>query len=82
MCRSEVAQLCKQIELEFDAMQRGMAGMAQGTASHSFIRARMTRVGACQSKLARHIGNAAANHIIGDLYAKTMEQGSACDATS
>ncbi len=82
MCRSEVAQLCKQIELEFDAMQRGMAGLALGTASHTFIRARMARVGACQSKLAHHIGNTAANHIIGEIYTKTMEQGSVSDATS
>lgn len=82
MCRSEVAQLCKQIEMEFDAMQRGMAGVALGAASHTFIRARMARIGACQSKLASHIGATAANHIIGDLYTKTMEQGSAYDATS
>lgn len=82
MCRSEVAQLCKQIELEFDAMQRGMTGMALGAASHAFMRARMARIGACQNRLAGHVGHTAANHIIGDLYTKAMEQGSSSDATS
>lgn len=81
MCRSEVAQLCKQIELEFDAMQRGMTGVALGNASHTFIRTRMARIGACQQKLANHVGKTAANHIIGDLYTKTMEQGLSSDVT-
>ncbi|MBV9230497.1 MAG: hypothetical protein JOZ18_14405 [Chloroflexi bacterium] len=74
MCISEVAQLRKQIELELDAMRRGMTGIALGTARHDFINARMQRVGACQDILARQVGEAAANHIVCSIYVQTMEQ--------
>ena len=79
MCISEVAQLRKQIELELDAMRRGMAGIALGTARHAFINARMQRVGACQDILARQVGETTANRIVCNIYMQTMEQDKAFD---
>ncbi len=73
MYKSEVAQLREQIELELDAMHRGMNGLAQGTARHAFINARMDRVGACQDSLAAHIGAEAASQVVCALYMQSME---------
>ncbi|HLZ58531.1 MAG TPA: hypothetical protein VKR06_16455 [Ktedonosporobacter sp.] len=73
MGSSEVARLRQQIELEMEAMQRGMSGIAQGTARHDFIHARMERIGVCQEGLARQVGPSAASHIVCQLYMQTME---------
>lgn len=73
MCGSEIVQLRQQIELEMDAMQRAMNGFAQGTARHTFIHARMERIGACQDTLAHHIGPTAAGQIVCNLYMQIME---------
>ncbi len=43
-CRSEVARLMRQIDLELEAAQRGLYGFAI-TARHDFITARMQRGG-------------------------------------
>lgn len=45
MHKSEVARIREEIELQLEAMQRGMYGYASGSARHSFIRARMDRIG-------------------------------------
>jgi hypothetical protein len=81
MCKSEVAQLRQQIELEMDAMRSGLHGVAQGTARHAFIHARMERIGAYQESLASQVGTATAHHIMCQLYVQTMEQGTAFDTT-
>lgn len=51
--KSEVAELRQQIALELDAMRRGLLGISTGTARHTFIHARMERIGACQDTLAK-----------------------------
>jgi hypothetical protein len=43
-CRSEVARIMRQIDLELEAAQRGLHGFAS-TARHDFINARMQRGG-------------------------------------
>ncbi|MBO0780859.1 MAG: hypothetical protein J2P37_18710 [Ktedonobacteraceae bacterium] len=81
MCKSEVAQLRQQIELELDAMQRGLSGLASGTARHSFIHARMERIGSCQDRLAQQIGETAAHHIVCQLYVRAMDPDMAFEMT-
>jgi hypothetical protein len=73
MSKSEVARLREQIELELEAMQRGMHGLAI-TARHDFILARLDRVGTYQDKLADQIGYTAATEIVCQLYVQVMEK--------
>lgn len=68
MCQSEVARLKLQIELEYEAMMRGLSGLAQGAASHAFINARLKRVDSYQGELVKHVGEAEATQIIYELY--------------
>jgi hypothetical protein len=71
--QSEVARLHQQIELQLEAMRRGMSGLATGKARHAFIRAQMDRVGKCQDALARYVGEGIANQVICSLYVEVME---------
>ena len=73
MSRSEVAQLRQRIELELEAMRRGLAGLSSGSVRHTFIHARMERVGACQDVLASQLGEVAAAQIVCQLYMQTMD---------
>jgi hypothetical protein len=73
MSKSEVARLREQIELELEAMQRGMHGLAI-TARHDFILARLDRVGTYQDKLADQIGYTEATEIVCQLYVQVMEK--------
>jgi hypothetical protein len=56
---SEVARLVAQICTEYEAAQRGMYGLREGTARHQFINAKMERIGTLKNELAEHIGDAA-----------------------
>ena len=71
--KSEVARLRERIERELEAMQRGLHGLAQGTARHDFILARLDRVGTFQDKLADQIGYPAATEVVCQLYVQVME---------
>lgn len=71
--RSEVAQLRQQIELELTSMRHGLHSFASGTARHSFIHARMERVGTCQDVLAQYLGEQAATQIVCQMYTHSME---------
>jgi hypothetical protein len=53
---SEVALLMQRITREYEAAQMGMSGMAQGTAQHAFINARMENMSRLQKDLARLVG--------------------------
>jgi hypothetical protein len=72
MSESEVARLCRQIELELEAMQRGMNGFALGSSRHKFIHQRMGRVGACQDKLVAEVGEDKADEIVYGIYTQTF----------
>ena len=72
MSESEITRLRRQIELELEAMQRGMNDFAVGTARHDFMRARMKRVGNYQDKLAEHVGDADASKVVCMLYIEIM----------
>lgn len=54
--RSEVARLMEQITLEYEAAERGLNGLAQGTTIHAFINARQERIGACHEALQQIVG--------------------------
>jgi hypothetical protein len=56
MAQSEVAQLRQSIEQELQAMRQGLSGLAAGTARHTFIEAKMRRLGQYEDQLATHIG--------------------------
>jgi hypothetical protein len=73
MNQSEVARLREQIELQLQAMQQGLHGLASGTARHAFIQARMQRIGAYQDDLARQIGEQEADQLLWNLYTGVME---------
>ncbi len=74
MHQSEVALLHQQIELQLEAMRRGLSGFATGKARHAFIRAQMDRVGECQDALATYVGEGVANQVICSLYVEVMER--------
>jgi hypothetical protein len=40
----EVAQRMRQIDLEYEAAQRGLTGLSSGSAQHAFITAKMMRM--------------------------------------
>jgi hypothetical protein len=70
---SEVARLREQIELQLEAMQYGLRGLASGTARHAFIFERMERVGEYQDVLAEYLGEHIANQIVCNIYVEVME---------
>lgn len=71
--KSEVAQLRKQLDEEYEAMQRGLNGIAVGTARHAIIQARMGRIGACHEKLTHLVGAEQAIAITYASYASHVE---------
>ena len=72
MHKSEVARIREEIELQLEAMQRGMYGFASGRARHSFIRARMDRISEYQHKLTDQIGEQNADQLICSLYSEIV----------
>ncbi len=73
MGESEVARLRRQIELELEAVQRGLYGLASGTARHEFIRERMNRVETYQGQLAQKVGEETANEMVYSMYVATID---------
>jgi len=55
-CKSEVACLLEEIKQQHAAAERGLSGLAQGTARHKFISARMERIGQIHEELQRLVG--------------------------
>ena len=72
MNKSEVARLREEIELQLEAMQRGMYGFASGTARHAFIRARMDRISEYQHTLTDYIGEQDADQLVCSLYSEIV----------
>jgi len=57
--RSEVARLLAQISNEYEAAQRGLSGLAQGTCQHRFITRRMECIANLHSQLHGLLGDRA-----------------------
>ena len=70
--KSEVARIREEIELQLEAMQRGMYGFASGTARHAFIRARMDCIGEYQHRLSDHLGEQDADQLVCSLYSEIV----------
>ena len=72
MNQSEVARLREQIELQIEAMQRGMHGFSTGATRHAFIRARLERLDQYHAALTRQIGEEDANQVVYGLCSEVM----------
>ncbi|GCE27392.1 hypothetical protein KDA_28760 [Dictyobacter alpinus] len=72
MCQSEVALLRERIATEYEAMKRGLNGLASGQAQHAFIDARMRRVDNYHEQLTHHVSDTEATTIICDLYTQVI----------
>jgi hypothetical protein len=59
--KSELAQVLRQIELEYQAAYMGLHGPSAGSAQHDFIQAKMQRIHERYEVMARLIGPEAAN---------------------
>ena len=68
--KSEVARIKRQIELEYEAAQRGMYGFAASAGKHEFITARMENMGRCHEKLIALVGEREATKAL----AEALEQ--------
>ncbi len=66
MAESEVAGLMQQIELEYEAAARGLAGFAI-TARHDFINAHMERIAVYHAALKEQVGDEKAIKLLYDL---------------
>ena len=55
-CKSEVARLMRQIDLESEAAWNAMRGTSVGTAKHEFINARLERMGIYHEQLKGLVG--------------------------
>ena len=53
---SEVARIMRQITLEYEAAQRGLTGVAYGTAQHAFITAKLESMVTMQESLSEIVG--------------------------
>ncbi len=54
---SEVARIMRQITLEYEAAQRGLTGLAYGTAHHAFITAKLESMVNMQESLSDIVGS-------------------------
>ncbi len=68
---SEVARLCRQIELECEAMRLALYGYAT-IASHEFIEQKYSTLGKYQEDLERLVGKEEANSIVVQTYVKVV----------
>ena len=55
-CKSEVTCLLVQIKQQYEAAQMGLSGLAQGTARHAFISARMESMRRLHKELQHLVG--------------------------
>lgn len=53
---SEVARLLESIQRDYEAAEQGLSGLAQGTATHQFITAKMERVRRTHEQLQALVG--------------------------
>ena len=71
--QSEVARLREEIEINYLSAQLGLNGLAAGMSRHSFITARMERIGACQEQLKQLVGSEANTFFVEALNASSNQ---------
>jgi hypothetical protein len=64
---SEVARLRQRIHLEYEAAQRGLSGIAQGTARHAFITKRLENMADHYQELKELAGEQVAIKILAEV---------------
>ena len=64
--QSEVARLLRQIELEYEAAQRALTGLASGASRHKFITAKMERMGECHAELKQLVGERETTQLVNE----------------
>ena len=64
---SEVAQLRQRIQLEYEAAQRGLYDIAQGTAQHAFITQRLENMAEYHKALKQLVGEHGAIKILAEV---------------
>lgn len=67
---SSVAAIKAQIEAEYEAANRALFGLAQGTARHDFITAKMEAIGAHQARLSQLVGEEQAIAIVYEVFSQ------------
>jgi hypothetical protein len=65
--KSEGAQLLHRISLEYEAATRGLTGLSAGSAMHTFITARLERIGAYHEQLVSLVGETRATQLVIEL---------------
>jgi len=70
---SDVARLRQQIAQEYEAATRGLMGLAQGTAQHCFITARMERIADYHQTLIQLVGVQEATQMVSELSERTCD---------
>lgn len=75
MSQSEIAQIRKQIQAEYEAAKQGLSGFSSGTARHNFISAKTENIGKCHEQLVKLVGPEQAISIIANTLWSPTEQG-------
>lgn len=65
---SEVAWLREQIRMEYESAERGLYGLASGTARHNFINQKMERMGQWHEALQGLVGEYEAIKILTEVF--------------
>ena len=73
--KSEVARLMQQITLDYQAAQRGLTGLASGSATHALIAAKMERMSNYQKALSKFVGPQEAIILLAQAGEKSHEEG-------
>lgn len=71
---SEVARLMEQIRLEYEAAQRGLTGLASGTARHDFINKKLENIEQCHEVLQTLVGKQEAIKLLAEVFEQKSEE--------
>lgn len=70
--KSDVAHLLRQIELEYQAAQQALTGLALGAARHAFINARNENIAHCHQQLIAQVGEQAAIELVYEVHVNVI----------
>ena len=68
MAESEVARLLREIDEAYQAAERGLTGLASGTARHDFINAKEEKIALCHKELTTLVGPDQATALVVGVY--------------
>jgi hypothetical protein len=75
MSQSEVRRLLEQINAEYQAAQWGLSGLAQGTAQHDFITARLENMENRRQELENLVGQEESTRLVVERMIKQEDKG-------